>query len=382
MTVRFVLNDYVRQVGDQAIRLYASNKGNHGYRPTGLYIESAHWDKEKGRVKRSHPLHKQYNQKLQELAYEVQLELLSGKAVKSLGKPSIELTGYLDKFISQNTELTPGTMKHYQSLHNHLTVFLHDKQKSKLAFEDVTPVWAYEFTDSLITKGIGQSGIRNLFKKLKRIVREAYDNGLHSSQEWKAIRLPKEPSNIKVFLTKEEVERIRELDLSGALHLEQARDLFLIAYGLFMRYCDVVRINKSMVSMRDGQHYLTYCSSKTNIRATIPIGMKTKSLLEKYDYRTSLSSNQKVNAYLKRIANLAGINHMVSQGKGTAPKSEFVTFHTARRSRATNAQLEGIDLKTIAALGGWTNLQTLDRYLRASNQVMAVNAARHPFFLE
>ena len=77
----------------------------------------------------------------------------------------------------------------------------------------------------------------------------------------------------------------------------------------------------------------------------------------------------------------AGINEMVTQGAITAPKSSIITMHTARRSAATNLYLSGqFSLKTIADLGGWENMKTLQLYLRCSNMDSAKLAAKSDYF--
>ena len=61
-------------------------------------------------------------------------------------------------------------------------------------------------------------------------------------------------------------------------------------------------------------------------------------------------------------------------------KSQQVTTHTARRSAATNLRLQGASLKTIADLGGWKDVQSLQLYLRASGLDSARLARDLEFF--
>jgi site-specific recombinase XerD len=112
----------------------------------------------------------------------------------------------------------------------------------------------------------------------------------------------------------------------------------------------------------------------------VPVSTKAARLLEKYNYDFSFTSNQQANRELKRIASMAGINWIVTQDKQSGPKSQFVTFHTARRSAATNLRLQGASLKTIADLGGWKKLSTLEVYLRASGMDSAILAQKLDFF--
>jgi integrase len=76
-------------------------------------------------------------------------------------------------------------------------------------------------------------------------------------------------------------------------------------------------------------------------------------LLEKVDYKLDFSANQIANRQIKYVAAMAGINDGVRRGNELSPKSNFVTFHTARRSAATNLYLSGVSTKLIADLGGY-----------------------------
>ena len=76
---------------------------------------------------------------------------------------------------------------------------------------------------------------------------------------------------------------------------------------------------------------------------------------------------------------MAGINEMVDTDPPML-KSQLVTTHTARRSAATNLRLQGASLKTIADLGGWKDVHSLQLYLRASGLDSARLARELEFF--
>lgn len=58
----------------------------------------------------------------------------------------------------------------------------------------------------------------------------------------------------------------------------------------------------------------------------------------------------------------------------------LVSTHTARRSAATNLVLDGVNFKTVADLGGWHRLETLQIYLRCSGLDTAIVAKDIAFF--
>ena len=68
-------------------------------------------------------------------------------------------------------------------------------------------------------------------------------------------------------------------------------------------------------------------------------------------------SNQKLNSYLKEIADLCGIN-------------KNITFHLARHTFATTTTLaKGVPIETVSKMLGHTNIETTQIYARAPRMV-------------
>lgn len=67
-------------------------------------------------------------------------------------------------------------------------------------------------------------------------------------------------------------------------------------------------------------------------------------------------SNQKLNSYLKEIADLCGIQ-------------KNVTFHLARHTFATTTTLsKGVPIETVSKMLGHTNIRTTQIYARITNE--------------
>lgn len=92
------------------------------------------------------------------------------------------------------------------------------------------------------------------------------------------------------------------------------------------------------------------------------------------------TTNMEANRKIKLIASMAGINAPATENGMTAPKCNFVRTHTARRSTATNLAIEGVPLDFIAKLGGWKNLDILQRYLLATGLDVARISRGYNFF--
>ncbi|MCG0226238.1 site-specific integrase, partial [Phocaeicola vulgatus] len=67
-------------------------------------------------------------------------------------------------------------------------------------------------------------------------------------------------------------------------------------------------------------------------------------------------SNQKLNAYLKEIADICGIK-------------KNLTFHLARHTFATTTTLaKGVPIETVSKMLGHTNIETTQIYARITNE--------------
>ena len=66
-------------------------------------------------------------------------------------------------------------------------------------------------------------------------------------------------------------------------------------------------------------------------------------------------SNQKINAYLKEIADLCGIKKRLS-------------YHTARHTFATMLLSKGVPIESVSKMLGHTNIKTTQIYARITNK--------------
>ena len=384
ITVKAKLGYYKKKDGTSPIVIYVysfAERKKH-YINTGLSVQKDQWSERLGQVKKSHPLSKKINRIINGHIIEVQSKMMDGCSVSDLREGRVDRTdfvAYLEKYISNNEVLKPGTLKKYRTTLRRLRDFLSSRSRESLPFSVITPVWAYEFIDYLSGQGVGPHGKRNMLNVIKKVMGVAYKDGTHENQDYERIKIDRPKSPEKIYLTEEEMEAIYQLDLSSNPSLERYRDCFYLQFLLFMRHSDVGRIERSMMIQVKGKKYIRFESEKTEIKAVVPLSDRAYRILEKYNWNVQ-TCNQTLNKEIKRIAAMAGINDRVREGKKFGAKSSFVTTHTARRSAATNALLKKMRLKEIADLGGWNDLSTLDIYLRADLMTTAENVSDHDFF--
>jgi site-specific recombinase XerD len=370
--------------GEISIRLYVSDGDKRRYLSTGLSILPKYWDKSKGEVKSSYALAKSYNRKLLLHKRKVEGYLLKGGKLEYYGKK--EETGsaisFFEDYIDSNHGLNPNTLKSYKTALKRLREYAAFIGESDIAWSDIDKSFYHDFSEWVLQNGANWSGLTKHLRLIKKLMKVSYEKGVHENdaylQSWFKARDNQKPD--KIYLTREEILKLEQLDLSTVAHLKRERDRFLLAYYFLMRYSDVIKISSANFFEQDGDRYLSYTSQKENITATVPVKESAWAICEEYDFNFNFTANQVANRILKQVASLAGITQLVSQGSRTEPKCQFVTFHTARRSGATNLRLMGASLKTIADIGGWKKLSTVERYLRASGMDSAKLAKKLGFF--
>src|SRR5690606_25341464 len=114
-----------------------------------------------------------------------------------------------------------------------------------------------------------------------------------------------------VYLDIPELELLEQIDLSEKPHLEQARDVFLCGCYTALRYSDYKRINKDFIIEKEGKYFIDMITQKTNYRVVIPIKPIVFDILTKYNFLLPSTYEQKVNKYIKVVAQMCGIDSLI-----------------------------------------------------------------------
>jgi len=257
-------------------------------------------------------------------------------------------------------------------------------------FKDITIDFYNDFVRFFNTKNYSPNTIGRHIKHLKVIMRQSEDEGLHSNTEFQRKSFKAMAEKVEnAYLNEAELKKIFELDLSARKNYEIARDVFLCGCYTAQRFSDYSRFSKSHIKDFSGRKVLDIIQQKTNEQCIIPIRPELDFILRKYDYTLPRTHEQKVNAYIKQIVELAGItekiNHEENKGglkvKTSIPKNELIKTHTARRSGCTNMYLAGIPAIDIMKISGHQTEREFLKYIKVSKQQTAVTLSNHPFFI-
>lgn len=389
MTIKLVLRNRPKQNGTHAILVYVFHNKRKKYLTTELSVAKDLFDIKRESVKKTHPSHLLYNAKLTQLKREIEDFLLGGGDIEQFnrGGEKNSFIAFLDDYIGDIkeglTDIKLSTAKNYSSTLTRIKQYQSHNNLVDIYFDDITIDFYNQFKRFLFANGCGSAGFGKHVKIIKTIMRNGQDLGLHSNEAYKShlFKRPRQTKRTgKIYLTEDDIKKIEEVDLSYAEHLEKERDRFIVSYYFLMRFEDSKRISKEDIFEKKGQKYIRYKQQKTEHTCVVPVNPKALVILEKYNYKLDFATNVQANRYIKTICAAAYIDEKATEQGKTAPKWQFVTTHTARRSAATNLSLNNVSIKIIADLGGWKDLDTLRVYLRSSGLDTANVAKDLDFF--
>jgi site-specific recombinase XerD len=181
---------------------------------------------------------------------------------------------------------------------------------------------------------------------------------------------------VDIYLNKNEIAKIENLDLSTHERLDRVRDLFLIGLNTGFRVSDWYQVSNENIKHTDKENaYIEITQTKTKQTATTPLRPIVSDILRKYNNQLPIISEQKINDYLKELCKMAGINQKVKTTAtiGGHQQTEFfekweqVTTHTARRSFATNLFRDGVSPNIIMKATGHSTEKNFKKYLKLDN---------------
>ena len=256
-----------------------------------------------------------------------------------------------------------ATLQKYNVTRKHVANFIKKKYRvSDMAVKSINDMFLRDFEVYLLTQErVSHNTMAKFMQFFKRIIILARNNGLivHDPFANYKIQLKKVDRG---YLTEQEMNKIIQKKFPTK-RLEQVRDIFIFSCFTGLAYIDVKELTKNHIRISfDGNIWIMTKRHKTKVNVNVPLMDIPKKILQKYegelpdDKILPVLSNQKMNAYLKEIADVCGI-------------TKNLTFHLARHTFATTVTLaKGIPIETVSKMLGHTNIQTTQIYARITNE--------------
>ena len=378
---------------------------------TGYRIDAAKWDTDKQRVRNG------CTNRLKQSASEINASLLGyytevqeifkkfeveeimptpeqiKEAFNALHKPIEEVKQRkltpnafykaFDEFVrdcGRQNDWTDSTYEKFAAVKNHLMNF-----RDGLTFDFFDEKGLNDYVTYLRdVKEMRNSTIGKQLSFLKWFLRWAFKKGLHQNNAYDSYK-PKLKSTQKkiIFLTWEELNKLREFEIPAAKQaLDRVRDVFLFQCFTGLRYSDVFNLRRSDIK---GDH-IEVTTVKTSDSLIIELNKHSKAILDKYkdvafedDKVLPVITNQKMNDYLKELAELAGIDEPVRQTyyRGNeridevTPKYALLGTHAGRRTFICNALALGIPPQVVMKWTGHSDYKAMKPYIDIADDIKA-----------
>ena len=280
----------------------------------------------------------------------------------------------------RQNDWTHSTFEKFAAVKNHLKNF-----RSELSFDFFDEEGLTEYVQYLReVREMRNSTIGKQLSFLKWFLRWSFKQGMHSNNAYDAFKPKLKDTQKKIiFLTWEELNKLREFKIPPTKQaLERVRDVFLFQCFTGLRYSDVFNLRRSDIK---GDH-IEVTTVKTSDSLIIELNDHSKAILEKYkdvefenDKALPVITNQKMNDYLKELAELAEINEPVRQTyyKGNeridevTPKYALLGTHAGRRTFICNALALGIPPQVVMKWTGHSDYKAMKPYIDIADDIKA-----------
>ena len=203
------------------------------------------------------------------------------------------------------------------------------------------------------------SALKHL-KNLKKVIRIALANDWIKKDPFYGIHFKQDEVNVE-FLSREELDILMNKEFT-IKRLEQVRDVFVFCCFTALAFVDVQQLSREhLIKDNNGALWIRKARQKTNQMCNVPVLSIPQRILRKYEDNAEcikkgvllpVISNQRMNAYLKEIADVCGI-------------AKRLTTHVARHTAATVVFLANdVSMENVSKILGHSNIRMTQHYAR------------------
>lgn len=363
---------------------------NHFTKTTGLSTKTSDWDKKAMKVRGNSDEASTINSQLDGIRVKI-IQIINQLTIS--GKPfnihNIKKT--LDGKDSNQVTLMRLMEEHLKEMrkligkeYEKATIIKYTNTKLRLQqfikfFYKRSDIYLYELNHTFISEfvvylknkhGNSTTTCYKHFQRLTRVIKKGINYGYldkYPFGEYK-LRMPKKKIE---YLSLDEVNRIEQCDFK-VTRLNTIRDIFIFCCYSGMAYAEVESLTPENVTQgMDGDLWLNIMRKKTKKHYQVPILQKPLEIIDKYKTHPlclrkgrllPVPSNVKYNAYLKEIADIAGIK-------------KHLTTHLARKTFASTIMLaNGVNIAVLSKILGHASVQvTLDSYASVVDELLLRN---------
>lgn len=356
------------------------------YKSLGRSIDPKYWDEHKEKVKSSHPNSLLFNNWLQTKLQEVVKVALendsdsegSSDVFRSLRAKSHGLLAYSEHYLKTRSKSNkPGMVKRMNTIVSKIRDYLEGRD---IPLSSVNYKWLTNYDhhlrnvlkNSTNTVASNMSGLRTILNAASR------ENLIKPGENpFDLYKIRREETEI-VFLTDDELEAFKSVQLNDGTRIQQHQRLYLFAcYSAGIRIGDLLRLKWKHF---DGER-LTFKTSKTGVQLSIKLGPTALQILNKMKPATMRDNDEFIfnllpanidttdeEALLWKISSAtAYANKNLQKIAKKAGIEKHLHFHTSRHTWATRMLRRGMRIEHVSKLLGHKSIRETQKYAKIVN---------------
>lgn len=376
----YIRRDKTNKKGESPVFMRLTINGERADASIKRFIEPHAWNSAKGKANEKSRGGKDLNLYLDAISaniLRIQRDLeLDKKEVSAqiilnryLGKEQSDRHTLMEVFRAHNEKcralsgisLAPGTVIRYETSLRLTEAFLRTTYKKEDCYlDEITHQFVedYDFYLRTVRRCCHNTTTKYLLN-FKKIIRIALAKGWMKKDPFAQVHFHFEPVE-REFLEKQELKVLLNKEIT-ITRLAQVRDIFCFCCLTGLAFMDVQQLKpEHLVADIHGKIWIRKARQKTKNMCNIPLLDEAQKIIDRYKEHPycqthgvllPVCSNQKMNSYLKELADICGIRKNLST-------------HCARHTFATLTLASGATIDNVAKMLGHANVNMTRRYAK------------------
>lgn len=376
----YIRRDKTNKKGEAPVFMRLTINGERADASIKRFIEPHAWNSAKGKANEKSRGGKDLNLYLDAISaniLQIQRDLeLDKKEVSAqiilnryLGKEQSDRHTLMEVFRAHNEKcralsgisLAPGTVIRYETSLRLTEAFLRTTYKKEDCYlDEITHQFVedYDFYLRTVRRCCHNTTTKYLLN-FKKIIRIALAKGWMKKDPFAQVHFHFEPVE-REFLEKQELKVLLNKEIT-ITRLAQVRDIFCFCCLTGLAFMDVQQLKaEHLVADIHGKIWIRKARQKTKNMCNIPLLDEAQKIIDRYKEHPycqthgvllPVCSNQKMNSYLKELADICGIRKNLST-------------HCARHTFATLTLASGATIDNVAKMLGHANVNMTRRYAK------------------
>ena len=376
----YIRRDKLNKRGEAPVFMRLTINGERADASIKRFIEPHAWNSAKGKANEKSRGGKDLNLYLDAISaniLRIQRDLeLDKKEVSAqiilnryLGKEQSDRHTLMEVFRAHNEKcralsgisLAPGTVIRYETSLRLTEAFLRTTYKKEDCYlDEITHQFVedYDFYLRTVRRCCHNTTTKYLLN-FKKIIRIALAKGWMKKDPFAQVHFHFEPVE-REFLEKQELKVLLNKEIT-ITRLAQVRDIFCFCCLTGLAFMDVQQLKpEHLVADIHGKIWIRKARQKTKNMCNIPLLDEAQKIIDRYKEHPycqthgvllPVCSNQKMNSYLKELADICGIRKNLST-------------HCARHTFATLTLASGATIDNVAKMLGHANVNMTRRYAK------------------